>query len=125
MRAALLQADEELDQAIKREDFLKANEMKKKIHMLNESINELRKTFLIAEEVQEECELKNDEETLTQCLRIMFAMMQSVGTLYPLLRSHFEEIVVPSLDVSSIEIMSIIEADTVLNFKNFSILHPK
>lgn len=95
-----MELEEELYETVKKEDFLKADNIKEKIKALKEKISQLSKIpeAIITDNIRDE---KNDAHTMTKCLGILCAAMQvqSVYALTPTLRSMMS-IVLDSLDVS-------------------------
>lgn len=95
----MLELEEELYQAIKEQNFLKADSLKEKINVLKENINHLSKppeAVITEDNMREE---KNDAATVVKCLDILYVAMQSVRVLTPTLRSLMC-FVLNSLDVS-------------------------
>ncbi|KAG7202630.1 hypothetical protein KM043_009811 [Ampulex compressa] len=96
LKVMLLELKEEEYQAIQEKDYLKADSLKDRINALNQEISKLMEQpeLMITDDIREE---KNDRETMVKCLTIMYAMMQSVNTLTPTLRSLMQ-IALQSLD---------------------------
>lgn len=94
-----MELEEELYEAIKEQNFLKADSLKEKINVLKEDINRLSKppeNVITEDNMREE---KNDTTTMVKCLDILYVAMQSVRVLTPTLRSLMC-FVLNSLDVS-------------------------
>lgn len=102
----MLELEEDLYEAVKEEDFLKADAIKEKIKTLKEKISELTERVveisaaIITDDIREE---KNDSQTMVKCLGILYVAMQaqSIRALTPTLRSLMS-IVLDSLDVNII-----------------------
>lgn len=86
-------------EAVKEQNFQRADSLKEKISALKEEISHLSKipqTVIVEDNMREE---KNDTATMVKCLDILYVATQSASVLTPTLRNLLN-MVLDSLDVS-------------------------
>lgn len=97
----MLELEDDEYNAIQQKNYAAAAEIRVKVDLLRQEIENLS---VEPEPVEAEkvCDERNDPKTITQCLRIMYFMMQSksVCILTPTLRTLMESLVLPCLNVN-------------------------
>lgn len=101
LKVKLNEIQEEEYDAIKNRNFLKAQELKEQIEEMQKEIDAMASRMNAVAIIENVCEEKSDAATMIKCLTIMCsaAAAKTVTTLTATLRSLYDNLAFPSIDV--------------------------